>query len=333
VSAGVDDIEFPFLAPPAEAVAPLERPPTFSIVITAYQAAETIAAAVASALEQTHPAEEVVVVDDGSTDDLAGALAPFRDRIEVVSKPNGGGASARNAGAAAASAEFMAVLDADDRYHPRRLEAIAAVASGRPDLDLITTDAQLIVDGEPRGRFSSDTPFAARDQREEILRSCFVGGWPAVRIARLDEIGGFDEEMRIAYDWDCWLRLILSGSAAGFVDEPFYDYVLHQGSLAASRVPSLWERVRLLEKVEAEPGLTAGERDLLRKILGWRRSEAVREEAYAIATGNGERSRSLSLARLPGIDGRARVAAALAGWAPSVTRRLTGGRRAPADRL
>jgi cellulose synthase/poly-beta-1,6-N-acetylglucosamine synthase-like glycosyltransferase len=72
--------------------------PTFAIVITAYEAAEVIAGAVASALAQTRPAEEVLVVDDGSTDDLPGALAPYRERIRLVRKENGGGASARNAG-------------------------------------------------------------------------------------------------------------------------------------------------------------------------------------------------------------------------------------------
>src|SRR5436305_1316030 len=107
-------------APPPEPglKSPAERP-TFSIVITAYQAAGTIATAVESALAQTHPALEVLVVDDGSTDDLAVALAPYAERIRVVRRENGGGAAARNTGAESARGDFMAVLDADDAYHPR----------------------------------------------------------------------------------------------------------------------------------------------------------------------------------------------------------------------
>ena len=324
--------DYRLLAPPGK-VEPLERPPSFAIVITAYQAAETAAAAVRSALAQEHPADEVIVVDDGSTDDLRGALAPFEGQIELVSKSNGGGASARNAGVAAAASEFMAVLDADDVYDPRRLGALAQLAVARPDLDLITTDARYVVDGEAVGTFATDNPFAVEDQREAIFRSCFVGGWPAVRVSRLEEIGGFDEEMRIAYDWDCWLRLILSGSSAGMVDEPYYDYVLHGGSLAASRVPSLWERARLLEKVRLNPGLRESERPLLEEAIRWRRSEAVREEASMIASGDARRSRSAALARLPNIDRRARAAALLATTVPPLARRLSGDRRTPTARI
>ncbi|HEY8501900.1 MAG TPA: glycosyltransferase family A protein, partial [Solirubrobacterales bacterium] len=132
---------------------------TFAIVITAYEAAETIGAAVESALAQTRPAEEVIVVDDGSNDDLLGALQPYRDRIELVQRENGGGAAARNTGAKAARSDFMAVLDADDAYHPRRLEAIAGLARERPELDLVTTDAKLVAEGKDAGTFATYTPF------------------------------------------------------------------------------------------------------------------------------------------------------------------------------
>jgi hypothetical protein len=321
------------VAPPAEAVTPLERPPSFSIVITAYEAAGTIAAAVRSSLEQTHPAHEVIVVDDGSKDDLAGALAPFESQIEVVRKQNGGGASARNAGVAAASGDFMAILDADDTYRPRRLEALAGLATARPDLDLITTDARFIVDGEGVGSFSAHNPFAAGDQRRAIFANCFVGGWPAVRLSRLAEVGGFDEEMRIAYDWDCWLRLILHGAAAGLVDEPLYDYVLHSGSLASSRVASLWERVRLLEKAAASPDLRPEEAQPLAAAIRWRRNEAVREETKAVLDGAMPRGRLRSLVGESGAGPRERALAGIALVAPPLARRLFSTRPSPEQRF
>jgi GT2 family glycosyltransferase len=319
---------------PTAAVEPLASPPTFSIVITAYEAAATIAAAVDSALAQTHPAQEVIVVDDGSNDGLDAALTRFGDRIELVRKPNGGGASARNAGMKAASGSFMAILDADDVYHPRRLEALAELATMRPDLDLLTTDARFLVAGEETGRFAAANPFATADQRRAIFASCFVGGWPAVRLASLRAIGGFDEQMRIAYDWDCWLRLILAGAQAGLVDKPYYDYVLHSGSLASSRVASLWERVRLLEKARATPSLTAEERTSLGSAIRWRRSEAVREETQVMLAGEGSRGRPLELALAPNIALRARATAALASLAPALARRTTAqDRRAPEQRF
>jgi glycosyltransferase involved in cell wall biosynthesis len=315
--------------PPAEPVTALDRPPSFSIVITAYEAAGTIAAAVRSSLEQTHTAHEVIVVDDGSKDDLAGALAPFEGKIAVVRKQNGGGASARNAGAAASSADFMAVLDADDTYQPRRLEALAGLATARPDLDLVTTDARFVVEGEGVGSFSARNPFAASDQRTAIFANCFVGGWPAVRLSRLAEAGGFDEQMRIAYDWDCWLRLILHGAAAGLVDEPLYDYVLHSGSLASSRVASLWERVRLLEKAAENPRLRPQERGPLDKAIHWRRGEAVREETKAVLDGEIPRRRLRELIGKPGIGTRERAFLTLALLMPPLARRVVSTRPSP----
>jgi GT2 family glycosyltransferase len=311
------------LAPaPPEPVEPLPQAPTFSIVITAYQAAATIGDAIRSALDQTHPAHEVIVVDDGSTDDLVGALSPFGDRIRLVRKQNGGGASARNAGTAAAAGDFMAILDADDTYHPRRLEALAGLAESRPDLDLVTTDARFVVAGEGVGSFLASNPFAVEDQRAAILRSCFVGGWPAVRISRLQASGGFDESFRIGYDWDCWLRLILDGARAGLVAEPYYDYVLHPGGLSASRVASLWERVRLLEKAGANPALEPRERPVLRAALREHRTRAVLAETQAALFDTGPRGRLPLLAVSRGIGPRARAAAALAVTVPPLARRI-----------
>ena len=331
---GEDPQPGPIVVPPASAgLAPLERPPTFSIVITAYEVADTIAAAVRSALGQTHPAHEVIVVDDGSKDDLAAALAPFVGQIKVVSKENGGGASARNAGVAAASGEFMAVLDADDTYQPRRLEALAGLAVARPDLDLITTDARFVVDGRGVGSFSAHNPFAVADQRTAIFGNCFVGGWPAVRLSALAEVGGFDEQMRIAYDWDCWLRLILHGSGAGLVDEPLYDYVLHSGSLASSRVASLWERVRLLEKAAVSADLRPEERQPLAAAIRWRRNEATREETKAVLEGEMPRQRLRRLAADRGSGTRERAFAALALLAPPLARRVVSTRPSPEQRF
>jgi GT2 family glycosyltransferase len=305
---------------------------TFAIVITAYEAAETIGAAVESALAQTRPAEEVIVVDDGSRDDLAGALGPYRDRIELVRRENGGGAAARNTGAGAAASDFMAVLDADDAYHPRRLEAIAGLAATRPDLDLITTDARLLAQGRPAGTFAQYTPFVWEGQRTAIFETCFIGGWPAIRLDRLRAIGGFDESFRIAYDWDCWLRALLDGGGAGFVDEPYYDYVVHSGSLSANRAPSLWERARLLEKAETNPSLRPRERPALERALRTHRSRAVAAEVQETLYGEGRASlRRHALAER--IDPRTRLTALAAVLAPPLARRAVPPYRAAEERL
>jgi hypothetical protein len=328
------DRRLPILAPPPPAATkPLAQPPTFSIVIATYEAADTVAASVTSALQQTYPPHQVIVVDDGSKDDVAGALRPFGDRIVVVHKANGGGASALNAGAEAATGDFLAILDSDDAYHPRRLEVLAELARERPDLDLITTDARFVVEGEGVGSFAAHTPFAVENQRTAIFESCFVGGWPAIRLSRLRQIGGFDEDLRTGYDWDCWGRLLLDGSQAGLVGEPYYDYRLHAGSLTASRASSLWDRVTLLEKAAVNPALGPQEGPVLERALRMHRSRAVVAEAQAALYGSAPSARLLRFALSKGIEPRARLAVVLAALAPPLARRLVPEDRPAEERL
>lgn len=312
-----------WLVPTApEPVEPGGDSPRFSIVMATYEAADTVARSLESALAQTYPAHEVIVVDDGSRDHPEAALRPFADRITLIRKENGGGASALNAGMDAASGDYLAILDADDAYDPHRLEALAELARRRPDLDLITTDARFLVGGEETGTFAASNPFAVDDQRTAIFERCFPGGWPAIRLSRLREIGGFDEALRTGYDWDCWGRLILAGSGAGLVEEPYYDYNLHAGSLTASRTSSMWDRVRVLEKFAANPALRETERPALQRALRTHRSRAVLAETQVAVEGSAPSTSLLRLAVARGIQPRARLAAALAAVSPALARRL-----------
>jgi glycosyltransferase involved in cell wall biosynthesis len=323
-----------WLAPePAAPLSPLEGSPRFSIVIATYQAADTVARSVESALVQTYPAHEVIVVDDGSTDHPEEALRPFADRVMLIRKPNGGGASALNAGAEAATGDFLAILDADDAYDPRRLEVLAELARERPDLDLITTDARFVVEDGEGATFATYTPFVTEDQRTAIFESCFVGGWPAIRLSRLREIGGFDEGLRTGYDWDCWARLLLDGSQAGMAKDPYYRYYLHAGSLTTSRASSLWDRATLLEKGLRNPALRAEERPALERAIRMHRSRAAAAEAQDAIYGSAPRRRLLRSAFAPRLQPRARLSALLAATAPPLARRLVPRDRPAEERV
>jgi len=326
--------ETSWLAPePFEPVSPRQDPPRFSIVIATYQAADTVARSVDSALAQTYPAHEVIVVDDGSTDHPEETLLPYAGQIIVIRKENGGGASALNAGAEAATGDFLAILDADDAYDPRRLEVLADLACKRPDLDLITTDARFIVEDGVGGTFATYTPFVTTGQRTAIFQSCFVGGWPAIRLSRLKEIGGFDEELRTGYDWDCWARLLLDGSQAGMAREPYYRYHLHAGSLTTSRASSLWDRATLLEKALRNPTLRPDERPALEQAIRMHRSRAAVAEAQDAIYGSASKMRLARLTFASRLQPRARLAALLAAAAPPLARRLVRRDRPAEERV
>jgi hypothetical protein len=306
---------------PQEALEPLSDPPTISVVIPAYQAAATIGETVASVLAQTVPPLELIVSDDGSTDALEDALEPHRDAVRLVRNPHGGAAAARNAGVAVAQGDFVLILDADDVLLPRKLEALTALAIVRPDLDLLSTDVLFELNGRRAGRFGAANPFALHDQRTAILENCFVG-WPAVRRTRLLDAGGFDESLRTSHDWECWLRMLIGGSTAGLYDEPLSVYRVHDDSITASRVPTLWERARMLENVSAHPGLRADERPVLQRAVAAARVRAMAAEAEeALRDGRPEgRQRALAVARARQVPFRARLLAASAVLAPPLAR-------------
>ena len=312
-------------APPLDA--PVERGPrpTFSVVIAAYQAAGTIGEAIASALGQTARPHEVVVCDDGSTDDLDGALAPYRERIVLVRKENGGEASAKNAAARAASGDFVAILDADDVYLPERLEALAELAQARPDLDILTTDAFLEVDGKVLRRvYGEDWHFEVDDQRRAILERNFVFGHAAVRRETLLAAGGFDESIRFTTDWECWIRLILSGSRAGAVLEPLSRYRVLEQSLSADRAGMTAGRIQSLRKGLEHPTLRPEERTVAqatiaayeRELAALRLREALRRDDP------GARRLALSIGLGRATPAPTRLKAVAAALAPGLAARL-----------
>lgn len=307
-----------FLAPLDRAVAP-GQVPSFSIVIPAYQAAAHIGRALESVLAQTVPPLEIIVSDDGSTDDLPGALAPYRDRIQVVRGPNGGLPVARNRGFRAASGEFVANLDADDVLYAEWLAAVGELAAARPDLDILATNGYR-VSGKRRDCYSDHRPFATEDQRRAILRTNFIPNLFAVRRTRFLDVGGFDEEIVSA--WDLWLRLLVDNSRAGCVDEALFEYRVRQGSLSTAlgygpetatnvlgKALSLDLTTREREGVRAaiESSRRRWERDMLHfELAAGHRTARARARRLALKRGYGflPRVKLITAAVAPALAGR-----------------------------
>ena len=288
-----------FLVPPSTSPVAAGSVPTFSIVIPAFQAAGFIGRAVESALDQTVPAVEIIVFDDGSTDDLHGALAPYGDRVRLERGVHSGLSAARNRGFRLAAGDFVANLDADDVLDKEWLAAVGELAAARPDLDILTTDS-FIVQGGRRVRrcYSGGWVFATDDQRQRIVQQNFLTSIAAVRRARFLEIGGFDESIRSAEDWDFWLRLILDGSRAGCVAEPLAEYTVREGSMSTQSAVHLQNMIRVLEKVPDEQ-LELREREVLELTLAVNRKRlALLQTQRSLVRGESDaRRQALALAR------------------------------------
>ena len=312
------------LAPaPDGPVNPAEHP-TMSVIIAAYEVADVIGEALQSIRDQTIQPDEVIVCDDGSTDDIVNAVRKYHDDITFLRKPHGGEASAKNMAAAAASGDFVVILDADDVFMPTRLEALAAASAARPDLDILTTDAFLEANGKiVRRCYDAGWTFEVGNQRRELLRRNFVFGLVAVRRELLLQSGGFDEDILWTTDWECWIRLVLGGSRIGCVDEPLALYRVRERSLSAQRDSMLRGKIATLEKTRIDPRLDPGDQDVLEHALAaYRRDLRVMGlEAGLRESQPGVRRAGLAIALGRGFGPVARARGTATALAPSLMRR------------
>jgi hypothetical protein len=311
-----------FVAPPPQV--PVERGhvPSFSVIIACYQGADTIGEALESAFGQTAAPHEVVVCDDGSTDDIDAALAPFLDRIVLLRhERNKGMGAAKTAAARAATGEFVVILDADDICYAERIEALGELAAARPDLDLVTTNADIELDGRVVGRYYPDIArFPVEHQRLGVLANdSAVFGAAAIRREALSAVGGFDAELSHGADWECWMRLVLNGALFGLVDKPLYQYRMRPTSMTGDRARAWRTDLPVIEKVLANPKVTEEDRAVLREAYVRYLHLAMLTEAQdALRAGGNGRARSWAVAVGPGFGLPTRLKAAFAAAFPRV---------------
>jgi glycosyltransferase involved in cell wall biosynthesis len=240
--------------------------------------------------------------------------------VRVVRIEHGGEGAAKNAAAAAARGDFIAFLDADDSFLPGRLAALGALARERPDVDILTTDAYLVYRDRRLGRcYGAGHAFADDDQRLAILRTNFILGLSAVRRARFLEVGGFDPTVAYTVDWELWMRLILSGSQAAFIDQPLAEYRLHASSMSARRADMSRGRLDSLARAGRRDDLSAAERGVLAETRRVEEARLVREElraALAAGTAREARRAAVRLLRSPGQQAATRLKALASALAP-----------------
>ena len=227
---------------------------TISVIIPTYNYARFIREAIDSALAQTHAPLEVIVVDDGSTDDTAQVLAEYGSSIRAIRQQNQGVAAARNTGLAAARGEYVTFLDSDDVWKPLKLERQIARFDADPALGLVHCGAETF-DGQGRTltiHLGGAEGWVAADllrlDREVIMSGSNI--MVPRRVA--EEIGGFDVRLPPSEDWDFHYR-VATRYRVGYVAEPLVRYRLH-GSGGHMNIPRM-ENAMLLafEKAFASP--------------------------------------------------------------------------------
>jgi glycosyltransferase involved in cell wall biosynthesis len=225
-----------------------------SVVIPSYNGGRWVAEAVESVLAQTSPAGQIIVVDDGSTDDTRARLEGYRERgVEYVYQENRGVAAARNAGVERVRGELIAFLDADDWWHPRKLEIQCEVMGRRADLGMLGTGVfdwpgkveSVRGEGEVNG-----VEFG-----ELAVKNYFTTSSVVVRRSVLEGVGDgsgrpFDTELHGPEDFDLWLRIV-ERAGAGNLSLPLTGYRTVEGSLGKRAVSMEAGMRRILEKMDA----------------------------------------------------------------------------------
>jgi len=208
---------------------------TVSVVIPYYRASQTIARAVQSALGQTHPPHEILIVDDGSPEDVEAATRQFGASVTLIRKANGGAASARNLGIEHAQGEWIAFLDADDYWEPLKLERQLAFSEG---VGLVGGRWFTETPGEPRSvAKNAQLAFFGRKFRPRDSEAFYVAMnlWTSVLLVRRKLLGDqrFVSGLEPAEDRDLWIRLVASTDVY-LVPEPLATYAQCPGSLSNS---------------------------------------------------------------------------------------------------
>lgn len=259
-----------------------------SVIIPTYNRAHVVGAAIDSVLAQSSPADQILVVDDGSTDDTRALLEGYGDRIEPVFKANGGAAGARNAGLARARHPWAAFLDSDDLWPTDRLailrrdlrsDAEARAGTDAPPPVAHMGEARMTGDGydaklsDIRG-FPGPTGRAERD--EDPLRRVIAGVFSQATAVRLDlavELGGFSEDMEVHEDTAMFSALATRGPWLFTGDETAVIRRLPGDDMALSNLEST-KRLRyralhllFLERLAARPWLTAAQRAVVDRTM------------------------------------------------------------------
>ena len=205
---------------------------SISVVIPSYNRSRFIAETLESVLAQTLQPDEVLVVDDGSTDDTAAIAESFAPRVRVFRRSNQRPAAARNFGVQQATSEWIAFLDDDDLWEPNKLERQMEELAHHPEADLCYTGRVVLMqkgDTATLGRVVYAPP--AKDIRRSLYRNCAFGTCSVlVRRSMLLAVNGFDPKCRVIEDYELWLRLLHAGAKFAACREPLYQYRIHEGN-------------------------------------------------------------------------------------------------------
>lgn len=205
--------------------------PSISVVIPTYNRANYLALSVQSVLEQDVPVLEILIVDDGSSDDTAEVVARLPGPIRYLPQKNAGPAAARNRGIRAAEGDWVALLDSDDLWEPGKLRRQLELANADPRIGMVHGAARIIDQaGKLTGVLWSKPSYRGDCFEQLSIANGVNASSVLVKRTLLEQVGGYDERFVALENWELWLRLSRHCHFA-YSEQPLSRYRLHGGNL------------------------------------------------------------------------------------------------------
>lgn len=221
---------------------------TVSVIIPVYNGSQYVKTAIDSVLEQTFRDVEIIVVDDGSTDNSKSVVSPYvqSGRVKYLYQANGGLSAARNAGIRAASGKYFKFLDCDDYLFPRQLELQVAHLKGKQNVLSVSDHVVRSDDGKEK---TKKINLGTGNQLARLISGNFPVHNVLVEAEPVVKAGGFDVELRSLEDADLWLRLLLEGAKIEKVDYVGCCYRIVDNSLSSNIDNMFFMRCKTSEKL------------------------------------------------------------------------------------
>ena len=241
--------------------------PQISVVIPTYNCGEYLPQALDSVITQTGCSYEIIIIDDGSTDNTKQTLLPYRDKVRYVYQNNQGVCASRNHGIKLAQGEYVAFLDADDYFLPGKLASQLAIFQQKPELGIVHS-GWLRVDsvGKPEQEvkpwaYMSDLNLEGWLRYKAVLPSAMM-----FRRQWLEKVGGFDTGYTVAEDVELVLRLALAGCQGEWLRQVTVCYRQREQSAMTDGLPQAYALTRLLDNFFSQPNLPGNVRLIEKQV-------------------------------------------------------------------
>ncbi|MDT8316788.1 MAG: glycosyltransferase [bacterium] len=248
--------------------------PRVSVIIPTYNRAGMIVECLESVLNQTYSDYEVIVVDDGSTDDTEELIGPYLNRIRYIKQENMGNAGARNSGIEATKGDIVAFNDSDDLWLPDKLERQVKYLDEHPDVGMVCGNGIFFGSSKVEGKkVISDKRAITLEKDGVTLASIFMKSTlrtPTMVVRRkvIETVGGFDPDFKVCVDLDFAFRVLMKFKVA-FMNEPLFKLRKHDGHVGGDNERRTLFNIKAIEKLLKEyPEASAliGEKNINRRL-------------------------------------------------------------------